>query len=276
MATPFSDQWFEHLADDLIPSSGTLDPVHPEYSLVHPKEAKAGAAREVAARKAEAAQKAQQAAYENQIKEVANSPWTTAADALASSFQNDLAAVAPDVSGASIPGAQAGAASSALASLGLSPGSNAGQWLAAQGQAAQATAAPVTAAMNAEAATYANAGGAISQAVQQWGQDNALTDITAPEQSWLSALASHVTSNLSYYGEVPSAALPALPYSIANALQKSGGYPGTSSAGTTPLQNITAGQGGSSQAVQNAQSLVGSGSVGTVPSVNAPVSSPTG
>jgi hypothetical protein len=247
------------------PSSGT------DTSLLeHPQAEEASAKQYAAKQKANAAQKAREQQYESEIKQITTNPWATAADTLASSFTKDLAAVGADVSGTSAPGAQAGAASSALASLGLSPQSPAAQWLNSQTAAAQATAAPVAGAMNAESQTYANAAGPISAAITQWGQDNAISEITAPEQAWLSALASHVTSNLSYQGQVPTADVPSIPTPVAQALQKSGGYPGSTAAGLTALQNIVPGGGGTSTVGTSSSALTGAGAPGIV----APTSNP--
>jgi len=118
--------------------------------------------------------------------------------------------------------------------------------------------------MNAEGQTYAQEAGPITQAITQWGADNAISEMTAPEQAWLSALGSHITSNLSYYGQVPAAAVSGLPASVTTALKESGGYPGSTGAGLIGLQSIgTTPQGGST--VKKAQSLTGTPSIGTVP-----------
>jgi hypothetical protein len=229
--------------------------------LSHPKQEKA----EIAAAEAKKKASAQQKAYEYQLQQIANNPWSTAANALSQSFQSDLAAVAPDISGASIPGAQTSAASQAAGDLGLPAMSPGAQWLAQGASDAQAQTQGVAGAMNAEAQTYANAAGPITKAITQWGADNAIGEITAPEQAWLSALASHVTSNLSYQGQIPVADIPALPYSVATALKASGGYPGSSASGTEPLQDIVPGQGGQSKVGTNASALGGPGSPGFTP-----------
>lgn len=223
--------------------------------------------KETAAQKAAAEKAAEQKALNAQIQQVENSPWTKLSNALAQQYQQAEVPVAQAVSGSEIPGAQQSAAASALASLGLSPNSSAGQWLAGQTAAAQAQAAPVSAAMQQEAAQYANEAGPISQAIQAYGQANALSEITAPESAWLNALATHIQSNLSYYGVVPTASLGSLAPSVAQALQLSGGYSGTSGAGTTPIQNITANPAGGSRATTNANLLSGgTSSAGVIPS----------
>jgi len=185
-----------------------------------------------------AAQEKQIAAYNKMQQQIANSPWTTSANNLANTMNADLQAVAGETSGASGQQAVNAAASQGLGMLGLSPSSSAGQWLASQTAAAQQNAAPVQSALNAEAQTYANMGGPISKAIAQWGQDNAITEMTAPEQAWLSALGSHATSLFSYYSAVPTAAIPSIPEPIREAIKTSGGQPGSTGAGITPVQSI--------------------------------------
>lgn len=176
------------------------------------------------------------AAYEHQI---ASGPWAQLGQALVSQYQQAETPTLNLVSGAAAPGAEAGAASSALASLGLAPNSSAGSWLSSQMKAADATAAPVDAAMRAEGAQYAAEAGPISKALADYGQANELALATAPENAWLSALASHVTSNLSYYGTIPTAAVQSLEAdpAVITALQQSGGY-GGSTTGLTPLSSL--------------------------------------
>lgn len=248
----------------------------PTTSLTHPKEEEAAAAKEDAKQAAAATAAKNTAAEEAQIKEVQNSPWTQLSNALTNEYQQEETPVAAAISGSTGNAAEAGAANQALASLGLSSSSPAGQWLSSQTAAADATAAPVENAMAQEGAQYASEQGPITKALQAYGQANALDVQTAPEASWLNALSSHITSNLSYEGVVPTAALSSLSPSVATALQKSGGYLGTSGAGTTPLQNIGANATDTgSKAIANASAaLTSSGTSGTT--VPPPASSPGG
>ena len=209
-------------------------------------------------------------AYEQQIQQVQNNPWTQMANSLANEAQSVFQQINPAASGSTGAQAQTDAANQALSSLGLSSGSSAGQWLKSQTQAAQATAAPVNAAMQAEGAQYAAEQGPITKAIQNWGEANAIQTMTAPESSWLNALASHVTSNLSYYGVVPTAALPSLSPDVAQALQASGGYGGTTGAGTVPIQNIVpSGTGGSKTGLKapagNAGAALAGAATGAIP-----------
>jgi hypothetical protein len=175
--------------------------------------------------------------------------------------------VAAAVSGSEIPQAQAGAANQALASLGLSKDSSAAGWLGSQTAAAQATAAPVEQAMAQEGAQYAAEAKPIENALQGAGEANALAVQTAPEASWLSALASHVQSNLSYYGLIPKAALPSLSPGVAEALQTAGGYGGSAGAGTVPIQNVTPNPtGAGSVAGKASAALTGVSQTGIIPS----------
>lgn len=241
--------------------------------LTHPKEEEAAAKKEKAKEKAAATQAATTKADEAEIQAVNASPWTQLGNALASQFQQAETPVAAAVSGSGIGTAQEGAASQALSSLGLSPGSSAGQWLSSQTAAAQQTAAPVEQAMAQEGAQYSAEAGPITKALQAYGQANAQEIQTAPESSWLNALASHVTSNLSYEGEVPTAALGSLSPAVAKALQLSGGYIGTSGAGTTPVQDVGANTAGTgSKAIADASAALtaeGTTNTGIVPAPTA-------
>lgn len=203
-------------------------------------------------------------AIEQEIKAVDASPWTKLGNALASQYQQEETPVAAAVSGATIPAAQQGAAASALSSLGLSPNSSAAQWLNSQTAAAQAQSAPVAQAMAQEGAQYAAEAGPITQAIMAYGEANALSDLTAPASGWLSALSSHITSNLSYYGDIPKAALGSLPPGVAEALKESGGYPGSTGAGTVPLQNINT-SGPTSTVGKAAGALGGATGSGVIP-----------
>jgi len=172
-------------------------------------------------------------------KELSTGPWAEISKALVSQYDTELAPVEAAVSGATGNAAQAGAANQALASLGLSSGSAGGQWLTSQLAAANANAAPVDAAMASYGNQYAAEAGPISKALLAYGQANELNVASAPEQAWLNALASHITSNLSYYGEVPSAAVSSIPGGVVEALQQSGGFPGGASTGLTPLGSLS-------------------------------------
>jgi hypothetical protein len=202
-------------------------------------------------------------------KEIASGPWAKLSESLVKQYQSDLAPVTAAVSGSTNAAGQAGAASQALASLDLAPNSSAGQWLESNLGAANANAAPVTAAMNAYGAQYAAEAGPITKALQAYGQANELEVSTAPEQSWLNALASHITSNLSYYGEVPEAAIGSIPSGIATALQQSGGYPNTSQSGLVPLNDLGTNSAGQTVAKGNASSALEQTNVGgTIPGDN--------
>lgn len=244
-----------HAWDDL--AGWLTDSLH--SAPAKPKEKpKPKAAGETDAQKAAAQQKA----YQAQIQAVENSPWTKLSNAVAQQY---LAAEAPAqalASGSQTQPAVQGAMSQALAEVG--GGGGGGGWLGAQANAAQAATAPVQQAMGAMGAQYAKEAGPISQAVMAYGQANALENITAPESAWLNALASHVTSNLSYYGEIPTADVPVLQSApgVVSALEQAGGYAGGSGgAGLTPLNALQV-QNGQVQVNKNANALSG---LGTVP-----------
>jgi hypothetical protein len=258
------------LASLLAPSTTTTTAPAKDQrvTLTHPKEEEAAAKGEeqkkAAAAKSAAAQKALQA----QIQAVQDSPWTQLSNGLVNQYKTAETPTAAAISGTATPTAQEGAANSALSSLGLSSSSPAGSWLTAQTQAAQQTAAPVSQAMAQEGAQYQAEEQPIENALAAGGEANALAVNTAPEASWVQALASHVQSNLSLYGTVPTAALSSLSPAVAEALKLSGGYPGSSAAGTTQIQNIgPSATGGSKVDVPSSASsaLASAGSTGSVP-----------
>jgi hypothetical protein len=218
--------------------------------------------------KAAAATKtADEKALKAQIQSVQDSPWTQLSNALTKQYAQAETPTAALVSGSEGNTAEAGAANQALASLGLSSSSPAGSWLSAQTQAAEATAAPVSQAMAQEGAQYAAEAKPIESALAAGGQGNALETETAPEASWLQALASHVQSNLSYYGLVPTASLPSLTPGVSEALKLSGGYGGSAGSGTTPIQNVVAdaATGGTKAKPTAGGALASAGSTGVIP-----------
>jgi hypothetical protein len=222
-------------------------------------------------KEAAATKSADQKALQAQIKAVQDSPWTQLSNALTQQYAQAEVPTAALVSGSEGNAAQAGAANQALASLGLSSGSPAGSWLEAQTAAAQATAAPVEQAMAQEGAQYAAEAKPIESALAASGQANALETETAPDASWLQALASHVQSNLSYYGLVPTASLPSLSPGVAQALELSGGYGGSAGSGTTPIQNVEPDKttGGTKAKTTASTALTSAGSTGVIPGSSA-------
>ena len=231
--------------------------------LVHPKQEEASAKAEEAKQKAAAATKKDQAAQEAQVKEVAASPWTQLGNSLAQQYQAAETPAAGYVSGAQTVPGQNAAAQSALALLGESGSSPDAATLGAWAGAADAATAPVASAEAAQGAQYSAEAGPITKAIMAYGQANALSDEPAPEASWLQALASHVTSNLSYYGEIPSADVGVLEQApgVASALQQAGGYGGTTGSGLTPLQDVQVNNGKVS--VNKSSSTISPGTVST-------------
>jgi hypothetical protein len=240
-----------------------------EALLTNPQAEIAAFDKQKAQKQAAAAKKAETSALEQQIQATANNPWTKLGNALTSQFQAEMTPIAPLISGQAGSQAEVGAADQALASLGLSSGSAPGQWLSSQTAAAQQTAAPVAQAMNQEAAQFQQSLNPISDALAAYGQANAQLVETAPESGWLNALASHITSNLSYQGVIPTAAEGSLTPSLLEALQRSGGY-GGSGAGTIPLQSLSAKQGKVVSAPQGTSSITPYGTPGLPTGSTAP------
>lgn len=235
--------------------------------LVHPAQERAEA-KQGQERRAAASQKAkEEAAQKAQLEEVAKSPWTELGNALAEQYQQAEAPAQQLMSGAQTVPGQSTASQTALALLGESGASPDAATLGAWAGAANAATAPVSQAMAAEGAQYAAEAGPISKAIMAYGQANALSDETAPEASWLSALASHVTSNLSYYGSVPTSDLGVLEQApgVATALQQAGGYGAQTGSGLTPLQDIVVNNGKVTVAKNGTGIGPGAVSTGSVP-----------
>jgi hypothetical protein len=135
-----------------------------------------------------------------------------------------------------------GAWAEALQDLSGTPstiGENPSAWLGQNLANAQAVEAPLQTALAAYGQQYQNEQGPILSNLASLGQGLELGVDTAPESAWLSALSSHITSNLSYYGTIPSASLSSLPSSVVTALQQAGGYPGSTAKGLIPLGSLT-------------------------------------
>jgi hypothetical protein len=237
--------------------------------LVHPKQEEAAAKAEETKQKNAAAAKKETAAQEAQVKEVAASPWTQLGNSLATQYQQAETPAASLISGAQTVPGQNAADQTALALLGESGSSPDASTLGAWAGAADAATAPVAAAEAAQGAQYSAEAGPITKAIMAYGQANALSDETAPEASWLQALASHVTSNLSYYGEIPTADVGVLEQApgVATALQQAGGYGGETGSGLTPLQDVQVQNG---KVSVNKSAANTPGTAGTVSTATAP------
>lgn len=260
-------------ADALAASPTTTTTTAPATNqpatLEHPAAEEAAAKQEQAKQAAAAKSAAEKAALKTQVQEVQQSPWTQLGDALAQQYQQAEAPAASLISGAQTVPGQNQASQTALALLGEGGGSADAATLGAWAGAANAATAPVAQAEAAEGAQYSAEAGPITKALQAYGQANAQEVETAPEATWLQALASHVTSNLSYYGSVPTADVGVLQQApgVAQALQQAGGYGGQTGSGLTPLQDIQV-QNGKVSVSKNPSA--GVGSPGAVSSATAP------
>ena len=135
-----------------------------------------------------------------------------------------------------------GAWSEALQTLAGTPavlGQTPSAWLGQNLATAKTVDQPLTSAMSAYGNVLQSQQTGILKNIEALGLGNQLGETTAPENAWLGALGSHITSNLSYYGTVPTAAVSSLPSSVIKALQASGGYPGSTAKGLTPLGSLT-------------------------------------
>lgn len=235
-------------------SGGPKEQSYQPVELVHPAQEKVEAARG----QADEQKEAELQADKNQLTEINSSPWTTAANALSQSFQQDMSQVQDMISGAAEPGAEQTAASEAAGDLNLPSMSPGAAWLAQGASDAAAQTQGVAGAMNAEGNAYAAAAGPISKAITQWGQDNAIQNMTAPEGAFLNALISHVNSNISYYGGIAPAQVPEIEQmpTVVQAFQQAGG--GTSGSGLIPLTEAKVSNTGQVNVPSAASSLAGS------------------
>jgi hypothetical protein len=149
-------------------------------------------------------------------------PFEQLAQGLVSQLQAEQAPVEQAVSGADTAPATSNAVNQALADAGLSPGSSAGQWLNANVAQANQNDQPMAQAMQAYGQAYTQGQGKVDTALTQLGQSSDVGIQTAPEQTWLTDLASHIQSNLANYGQIPSGAAETLPPAILYYLQQSG------------------------------------------------------
>ncbi len=248
-----------------ITKGGSLDPVSDIVAGLTGGRAKPKA--KAAAKKPDPAEGLTAAQIEAQIKA---DPWSQISQGLVAEMKGDIGTpanagpVEAAVSGLTGPAAINQAEQTALALTGTQPGSAGAQWLAANLQAGQEAAQPLEQAMQQYGGAYAALSEPVEAALNAYGQANAAYVATAPEQSWLQALQSHITSNLSYYGEIPTADKGALSPAVLYALQQSGGYPGSSSSGLTSLANLGVKNGQVVQAPGQGNNPLGS-NFGSVP-----------
>ena len=199
--------------------------------------------------------------------EVQSSPMNQILQSVAHEYATAAAPAQAAASGSLTAPATQGAWAQALQSLaGASPvlGQTPSAWLGQNLATAAKTTAPLQAAMSAYGGAQAAAEGPILSNLTALGQGLGAEDVTAGASAWLNALASHVTSNLSYYGSLPAATVPSLPSSVLGALKASGGYPGGTSKGLVPLSDITTK--GTTLKVKAPGAGVGSTLTGSVPS----------
>ena len=187
-------------------------------------------------------------------KEIQSSPYNQIMQAVGKEYAVAQQAAQSAASGSLTAPATQGAWSQALqdlqgapSSLGMNPSAWLGQNLATEAK----TTAPLQQAMSNYGSALQAQQGPIEANLNALGQGLGAEDVTASASAWLSALASHVTSNLSYYGEIPQASVGSLSPAVAQALQKSGGYLSGTSKGLVPLSSLTT-KGASTKAAKTA------------------------
>ena len=186
--------------------------------------------------------------------EIASSPYNQIMQAVGKEYAVAQQAAQSAASGSLTAPATQGAWSQALqdlqgapSSLGMNPSAWLGQNLATEAK----TTAPLQQAMSNYGSALQAQQGPIEANLNALGQGLGAEDVTASASAWLSALASHVTANLSYYGEIPQASVGSLSPAVAQALQKSGGYLSGTSKGLVPLSSLTT-KGASTKAAKTA------------------------
>ena len=172
------------------------------------------------------------AQYEAQIEK--NDPFYAIGQALTNEEAQINKPVEQAISGQDTAAAEQSATSQAIADAGVSPGSSAAQWLQSNISQANANDAPMAQAMAAYGKAYGAGQQGIATALTGVNQANALGIATAPEQTWLQDLATHIQSNLAYPGTVPEW-VQNLPPSVKQALQQSGQVGGS---GTVPVTSL--------------------------------------
>jgi hypothetical protein len=198
---------------------------------------KKGTKKKAKAKKSDSESPAQVQAAEE--KAIADNPFNQLGQGLVADDQKIQAPLENAMAGGLTGPATSNAVAEALSASGLGGNAQAKQWLNANIAQANANDAPLAQAMAQYGAAYNTGQQGVDQALANMGQANALANTVAPEQQWLNALATHIQSNLNYYGTIPNWAVgsgsQALPPALQYYLQTTGTGQAT---GTTPLQNI--------------------------------------
>ena len=228
-----------------VPSTveSVFDPALPPdmKKAIEEKEAKKKKPEETEAEKKKGDEEAA-AAKEAAVKQLeeqnaAAQTWNTYGEAITKDQQNLVQPVEEAISGALTKPAESSAASDAMAAIGLSPDSSAAKWLQSQISQANAIDTPMAQAMAAYGAAYETGQKGVDEALSAMGGANALDVQTAPEADWIQALASHITGNINYYGEITPALAASLPPALQWALQQSGAG-GQAAAGTESVSSL--------------------------------------
>jgi len=156
-------------------------------------------------------------------KAIANSPWQQMMNAVEQTFRAQEVPVASAIGGGATVPMQNQAINQAIQLAG--GGADAQGFLQGAQKTANAVNAPVQAAWNQEAAQYQANQGPISNALAAYANANEIMTAAAPQSAWLSALAQHATSDVTYYGGVPPSAISSLSPAVVNAMKQQAKYP---------------------------------------------------
>lgn len=190
-------------------------------------------------------------------------PYANLAKSLVGQLQSEQAPIEAAISGALVGPSAESAEKIAEEATGISPSSATGQWMQQQvAKGAQETS-PLMQALSAYGSAYGAGQVTVDQALMNMGQANDAAVNTAPEQTWLNAIASHVGTTGSGYYSVPeniSKQLESQYPGVAQALQ-SAGFGGI----TTPKGGWGPGALPENTSVAAGLTGLGSSSPGTVP-----------
>jgi hypothetical protein len=193
---------------------------------------------------------------------IANNPWTLAGNEIAKEdiagakqAEQDMGAGAGSLTAT----VSAQAQQQALADAGVTPGSQAGQWLQGELNQANANDSPLTNAMNAYASAYEKSEPAIAGALQNMGEANAEATSVAPYSDYLNLLPGHLgnAGYLSLTGPQTAGLPPGLSYYLGKA-----GVSGVGGTSTTPQ-------------IPSAGAVLSGGTSSSTPPAVAPAVNPT-
>jgi hypothetical protein len=178
--------------------------------------------------------------YEQQ--QQAYSGITADTQGLVNTLNSEMAPLEKAMSGLDTGAAETSANNVALSAAGVPAGSSAAQWLNSETAQANANDTPMMQAMNAYANVVSAGQTTVDSALTNLGEANKIGIETASAAPWLSALGSHLQSNIAYSGQIPTSLAGGIPDWLKYYLSQSGGPAGGGS--QESLSTLAAGLGG--------------------------------